>query len=94
MSKIRLAKIRNGQIFFEWDGPYVSKMIALERAKEKVDALRPGVYCKCKVIEGLAAGDVVDLYEPLNARHDSDHIVHLYDRKHLDMPPIRHRFRS
>ena len=72
----------------------MSKMVAVEDARLAGSGLPPGHYCKCRVIEGLAAGDLVELYERPDLEPGSDLEVKLYDRIHLDMPPIRHRFRQ
>lgn len=91
MSKIRLANIRRGQVFFEVDGSYTSKLRAMESTRTKGTGLYHCRICKCKVVDGLALGDTIELIEPLDAEPRDGRALLLYDREHLDLPPIKRR---
>lgn len=91
MSKIRLLNITTGQTFFEKDGSSILQLRALEDAHAEIGGMQPGIYCNCLVTDGLAKGDTINLYEPIGAKAGSDGALDLYDRLHLDMPPLRRK---
>lgn len=70
MSKVRLRDVRQGQVFYEKDGIYITKLRALSDAQPTICNTW---LCRCKVLDGLCPkGEIIvlkdgpDAIVPLN----------------------------